>query len=114
MRVFVFGSNLAGRHGLGSAKEAMYRHGAIWGKGVGFHGRSYAIPTKDHKLRVMPIEKIRPYVSDFIKFAKEHPEMEFCIVAVGCGLAGYTPAQMAPLFEGAPKNCIFATNWNKV
>ena len=45
-RIFVFGSNLAGRHGKGAAKFAKDYHGAIYGRGVGLQGTSYAIPTK--------------------------------------------------------------------
>jgi len=103
--IFVFGSNLAGRHGKGSAKEAFMHHGAVYGQGVGLQGRSYAIPTKDKSLKKMPLHDIEPYVSEFMGFAREHPEMTFDIVAIGCGLAGYTPEQIAPMFRGVPENC---------
>ncbi len=105
MKIFVFGSNLAGRHGAGSAKAARLYHGAINGIGVGISGNSYAIPTKDRKLRVLPISEISKHIQIFLQFAKDHPEMEFHIVAIGCGLAGYTPAEIGPMFQGAPNNC---------
>lgn len=104
-RVFVFGSNLAGRHGRGSAHEAMLRHGAKYGVGVGRCGNSYAIPTKDEQLRVLSLNCIAKYVEDFIAYAKAHPELTFDVVAIGCGLAGYEPSQIAPMFSGAPSNC---------
>lgn len=114
--IFVFGSNLAGIHGAGAARDAVLRHGATyeknvtarWGKrgqyGVGMQGSSYAIPTKDEWIRTLPIERIRPFVKEFIEFALAHPELEFNVTRIGCGLAGYKDAEMSPLFEGAPDN----------
>jgi len=110
-RILVFGSNLAGRHGRGSALTAYQKYGAEYGKGVGFYGRSYAIPTKDEQLRVLPIQEIEKYVKEFIKFAKNNPDMIFRVVAVGTGLAGYANWDMAPLFKGSPDNCIFPESW---
>jgi hypothetical protein len=104
--IFVFGSNLKGMHGAGSALEALTNHGAIRGKGVGPQGNSYAIPTKNHFLNVLPIDTIKNYVDNFIEYAKDHPEDTFNIVAIGCGLAGYLPEDIAPLFHKAPENCI--------
>lgn len=109
--IFVFGSNLSGRHGKGTALHARTYYGAVDGKGVGLQGASYAIPTKDHALRAIPLNQIAHYVSQFIKFAVEHPEMTFQVTRVGCGLAGYSDKQMAPLFEGAPKNCQLPEEW---
>ncbi len=100
MKVFVFGSNLAGRHGKGSALVARRDHGARIGVGVGLTGRSYAIPTKSAKLRVLPLGQIARHVRDFIDFARHHTEMEFSIVKIGCGLAGYRPEQIARCLPG--------------
>ena len=99
--IFVFGSNLSGRHGRGAALYARTHHSAVDGKGVGRHGNSYAIPTKDHALRPMPLEQIAHYVRQFIEFAAVHPELAFQVTRVGCGLAGYSDQQMVPLFGGA-------------
>ena len=85
--VFVFGSNEAGRHGLGAAKLAREKFGAVYGVGVGLRGNSYAIPTKDAELRILPLERIAQYVDDFIEFAKSNPELQFNVTEVGCGLA---------------------------
>lgn len=109
--IFVFGSNLAGRHGAGSAKHAMLHHGARYGVGVGFCGTSYAIPTKDSALRVLPLDTIAIYVNEFLTFARNNPFMIFHVVKVGCGLAGYTDAQVAPLFQGLPNNCKVHQDW---
>lgn len=109
--IFVFGSNLAGRHGSGSARFAMDHHGAEYGVGIGLTGNSYAIPTKDSQIKTLPLANIREYVKDFIQFAKDHPEMEFKIVKVGCGLAGYDDEDIAPMFRGSPENCIFHEDW---
>ena len=102
--VFVFGSNLAGRHGAGAALYAKKHHGAIYGFGVGLQGNSYAIPTKDEDLKTLSLERIRYYVSQFIAFAVAHPHKKFKLTAIGCGLAGYAPEDIAPMFKTAPSN----------
>lgn len=111
--IFVFGSNLAGRHGLGAAKEAFYKHGAIIGQGEGWQGQSYALPTKDVYLESLPLEDIEANVHEFLRFAKGHPDLEFEVTRVGCGLAGYKDEQIAPMFFGAPTNCAFSSRWSK-
>ena len=94
--IFVFGSNLAGAHGGGAARIAVERFGAIMGQGVGLQGQSYAIPTMQGG-----VNTILPYVEEFIAFAKQHPELTFLVTRIGCGIAGFTPDQIAPLFAGA-------------
>ena len=94
--IFVFGSNLAGMHGGGAARLARLRWGAVMGQGVGLQGRTYAIPT----MQGSP-ETIKPYVDEFIAFAKAHPGLRFLVTEIGCGIAGFTPSQIAPLFAGA-------------
>lgn len=111
MNIFVFGSNLAGRHGAGAALFARYNHGAIYGRGVGLQGQSYAIPTKDEKLRTLPLEDIHQHVKDFIAYATEQTWMKFNVTRIGCGLAGYKDHQIAPMFKGAPLNCNLPEGW---
>ena len=94
--IFVFGSNLAGAHGGGAARIAAENFGAIIGQGVGLQGQSYAIPTMQGD-----VNTIKPYVDEFIAFAKQHPELTFLVTRIGCGIAGFTPAEIAPLFAGA-------------
>ena len=94
--IFVFGSNLAGHHGGGAALLAWRKWGAVWGQGVGLQGQTYGIPT----MHGGP-EAIRPYVDEFVDFARRHPELTFLVTEVGCGIAGFTPAQIAPLFADA-------------
>ena len=94
--VFVFGSNLQGSHGGGAAAAAVRYFGAIWGQGVGMQGQCYAIPTMNGGVDV-----IRPYVDEFIEFAKGHPELTFLVTRIGCGIAGFRDEQMAPLFADA-------------
>ncbi len=94
--VFVFGSNLAGMHGGGAARIAFQQFGAVMGCGVGLRGQSYAIPTMQGG-----VETIRPYVDEFITFAKEHPELFFYVTRIGCGIAGFRDKEIAPLFEKA-------------
>lgn len=110
-KIFVFGSNLAGRHGLGAALFARQNHGAIMGQGAGLQGDSYAIPTKNHDLKTLPLEVVSKYVQVFLAFAGQHPELEFHVTRVGCGLAGYKDKDVAPLFVGAPDNCILPEGW---
>ena len=99
--IFVFGSNEAGRHGKGAALFARQNHGAIYGKGVGLQGNSYAIPTKDKNIRTLPLSSIEKYVDEFLEFAACNQQLEFNVTRVGCGLAGYTDQQIAPLFKAA-------------
>ena len=94
--IFVFGSNLAGFHGGGAARVAHQRFGAVWGQGVGLQGQSYAIPTMQGG-----VETIRPYVDEFIVFARQHPELTFLVTRIGCGIAGFTDEDIAPLFKEA-------------
>ena len=108
---FVFGSNTAGIHGAGAAKYALKFCGAIWGVGFGHCGDSFAIPTKSAQLRTLPIPVIRDYVNEFLKYARANPSINFKITRIGCGLAGYTDAEIAPLFIHAPDNCVFDTAW---
>lgn len=107
--IFVFGSNLSGIHGAGAAAEAL-NYGAVWGKGVGLFGRSYAIPTKDERIKTLPLREIKPHIEAFVKFTQEHPELRFFVTRIGCGLAGFQDSQIAPLFKDAA-NCSFALEW---
>ena len=94
--VFVFGSNLGGFHGGGAARVAMNQFGAVWGQGVGLQGQSYAIPTMHGG-----VDAIKPYVDEFIAFAREHRELKFLVTPIGCGIAGFKVEDIAPLFADA-------------
>lgn len=94
--VFVFGSNIAGFHGGGAARAAYKKFGAIWGQGVGMQGQSYAIPTMQGG-----VETIAPYVGEFIEYARNHPDKRFIVTEIGCGIAGFAPEEIAPLFAKA-------------
>jgi len=94
--VFVFGSNLGGFHAGGAARVAMERFGAVWGQGVGLQGQSYAIPTMHGGVDV-----IKPYVDEFIAFARAHRELKFLVTPIGCGIAGFAVDEIAPLFADA-------------
>lgn len=109
--IFVFGSNRAGRHGKGAALFAKKHHGAIQGQGRGLQGESYAIPTKDQHLRTLPLSEIEKEVNLFLEFARQHPEKTFNVTRIGCGLAGYTDLDIAPMFYHAPTNCVLDTVW---
>ena len=99
--IFVFGSNLYGMHGGGAARTAHQQFGAEWGVGVGPTGKCYAIPTMHGG-----IDTIKPYVDDFITYAKEHTNQHFYVTRIGCGIAGYNPGQIAPHFKNHPENVI--------
>ena len=106
--VFAFGSNLMGLHGGGAARLARKKFGAIPGQGFGLQGRSFAIPTMQGG-----IETIKPYVDKFIDFAKNHQELTFLVTRIGCGIAGFTDEQMAPLFHEASRfpNVVLPQGW---
>lgn len=94
--IFVFGSNLDGYHGGGAAHLAFKKFGAVWGQGVGLHGQSYAIPTMHGG-----VSAIKPYVDEFIAFARAHTELYFYVTRIGCGIAGFKDSDIAPLFADA-------------
>lgn len=102
--IWVFASNLAGKHGAGSALHAKRFYGAKYGIGIGMQGDSYAIPTKDKNLKVMPLKEIEHHVKDFLSYAKKNEDLAFNVVKIGCGLAGYKPEEIAPMFEGYSEN----------
>lgn len=111
--VFVFGSNLSGIHGAGAARVAFELFGAKLKEGVGLYGRSYAIPTKDHRIKKMRLSAIKPHIQNFVEFANRRPDLEFFITRVGCGLAGYKDSDIAPLFKGLGSNCSISHEWKK-
>ena len=106
--VFVFGSNLAGAHGGGAALLAYRKFGAIWGQGVGLQGQSYDIPTMHGG-----VDAIKPYVDEFIEFAKTRPDLTFLVTRVGCGIAGFTNEEISPLFAKAHEveNIVLPSGW---
>lgn len=104
--IFVFGSNSAGRHGAGAAAYAENHWGAIYGRGEGRQGQAYGIPTKDHVLATRSLEQIKISVDTFLDYARAHPRLRFLVTEIGCGLAGYTPKDIAPMFADAPENCV--------
>lgn len=112
--IFVFGSNTAGRHGKGAALYALQNHGAVYGVGVGRTGDSYGIPTKTGDLRVLPLERISEEVEKFLVYAKSQPNLTFNITRIGCGYAGYSDSDIAPMFEKAPANCALPKEWTEM
>lgn len=109
--IFVFGSNLAGRHGKGSALEAVRNHGAVYGQGQGLQGNSYAIPTKDERLMTLSIQMVAWHIGRFVGFAYAHPELTFNVVKVGCGLAGFKEDDIRGFFAPSPPNVNLPEGW---
>jgi len=106
--IFVFGSNREGRHGKGAALAAQLNHGAIYGQAEGLQGDSYAIITKELRRNYpkVTLAEITSGVEKFLDFAAEHTDSEFNVTAIGCGLAGFTPAEIGPLFADKTDNVI--------
>lgn len=113
-KVFVFGSNLAGRHGKGAALTARQEYGAVYGRGFGRQGHAYAIPTKDKYLRPLPLPTIKFHCEEFVRYATAHADEEFLLTRVGCGLAGYTDREIAPFFRGCPANVEMPEGWREL
>lgn len=113
-QIFVFGSNYGGRHGKGAALTAVKKFGAINGQGVGLQGQSYGIATKDRHLKVLPLYQIEAQVQAFLKFARLRSELEFLVTPIGCGLAGYKPEQIAPMFVNKTDNVRVPTSFATV
>lgn len=109
--IFVFGSNLAGRHGRGAASDAAVYWSAKHGTGRGRTGQAYAIATKDAHMRALPLAHIALDIHQFLSYAEDHPELDFQVTRIGCGLAGYTDKEIAPLFRGATSNCHLPLGW---
>ena len=111
--IFVFGSNLAGRHGKGAALFARKNYGAVYGVANGPTGQAYAIPTKDERFAALPIDKISEYVSDFCLYARSYPDINFQLTPVGTGLAGIPKRTMVKLFHQhkIPSNVFLTSTW---
>jgi hypothetical protein len=109
--IFVFGSNLGGKHLGGAARYAADNFGAEMGVGEGRTGQSYALPTMDAGFGVLSLGDIRDRIDDFKDYARDNPNLEFYVTRVGCGIAGYSDSQMAVLFVGSPSNCFFDPQW---
>ena len=90
---------------------ARQKHRAEYGVGVGRTGNAYAIPTKDERIRTLPLNRIQLFVAEFIFYANQNPQLEFEVTRIGCGLAGYTDSEIAPMFRDAPKNCQLPEGW---
>lgn len=109
--IFVFGSNTAGRHGKGAALDAVKHFGATLAIGEGPQGQAYAIPTKDNNLRTLPLDQIAQSVDSFVRYANAHPHYAFRVTRIGCGLAGYKPEQIRPMFSNCPSNVELPGAW---
>ena len=105
--IFVFGSNGSGAHLGGAAATAVAKFGAAYGQAEGLQGQSYAINTMDG------FEVMKEQVLRFVEFAREHPELRFLVTEIGCGIAGYTPEEVAPLFAGVPKNVVLPESFGR-
>jgi hypothetical protein len=111
MKIFVFGSNLAGRHGAGAALDARRYHGAVYGVAEGLMGNAYGIATKDRELKPRTLVDIQTSVETFLAFARETPELTYQVTRIGCGLAGYKDHEIGPMFADAPGNCELPVQW---
>lgn len=109
--VFVFGSNLQGIHRSGAAKDAMEKYGAIFGQGEGIQGNCYALPTKRTPWVSLSLDEIREHVGVFLEYATKNSTTQFNVTKVGCGLAGYSSKDIAPMFYAAPENCWMHRDW---
>lgn len=110
--IFVFGSNLAGRHGKGAALHAKHYYGAEEGNGHGLQGNSYAIPTKNEKLRTLPLLQIKKYIDVFTMHCIKHKKAEYYLTPIGTGLAGYSQKQIYALFSVHIVNVVLASSWD--
>lgn len=111
--VFVFGSDLAGRHNWGDALTALREHGAVYGRAVGLQGKSYGIPIQDEQGKLLPLPVIAQYIEAFLRFAATHRELRFSVTRLACGRNKYRDEQIAPLFANAPQNCQLPKSWHR-
>lgn len=112
--IFVTGSNYAGVHGAGGAKQAKNSFGAVWGVSEGFTGQCYLIPTKDLEITSLPLPAIAKHVSSFVDWTFIRSDLVFLVTAIGTGLAGYSNKEIAPLFaQSNSSNCVFDVEWQE-
>lgn len=111
--IFVFGSNEAGRHGMGAALYAVKHYDAEYGRGIGRTGNAYALPTKNHYIQTLSLDRIQKYIDDFREYSYSNSDLIFKITRIGCGLAGYSDKEIAPMFINFPDNCKFDTKWKE-
>jgi hypothetical protein len=109
--IFVFGSNQGGVHAGGAARDAKEHFGAVMGIQFGLRGRSFAIPTLDSDYQQLPLDAIKASVTLFLRFATGRPDHLFYVTPIGTGIAGFSHDQIAPLFAGAPSNCLLPPEW---
>lgn len=109
--IFTFGSNEAGIHGAGAALFAYQKRGARYGFSYGHSGDSFAIPTKNADIVTIGLDMINAYIAGFLAYATGKRKLKFYVTRIGCGLAGYKDSDIAPMFVGAPKNCMFDEKW---
>ena len=111
--IFVFGSNLAGRHGKGAALFAKLNYGAEQGVGEGLTGSAYTIPTKDRNLRTRTLPEVATSIDKYLKFAIDNPDKFFLTTPIGTGLAGFTKKEIANIFQTRelPSNIVFSKEW---
>lgn len=110
--IFVFGSNLQGRHGKGAAKFAVDNYGAVYGEGRGLQGNSYALPTKETPYKTLTHTEIRENIKEFLSFAEERKDLTFLLTPVGCGFAGVSYKFILYCFpEQIPDNIVLASSW---
>lgn len=112
--IFVFGSNLRGRHGKGAAREAARVWGAEEGVGFGRTGMAYAVPTKRSPYQTLELRVIGSHIESLLEYARQHPDLTFLVTAIGCGLAGFKPQQIAPFFQDAPPNMVLPEEFTNV
>jgi hypothetical protein len=113
-KIMVFGSNERGAHGKGAALYAKQHYGAIYGQAYGLQGLSFAIPTKDAKLKTLPLQRINDYVDRFLVFAKKNQQYKFLLTPIGCGLAGLKYEDVAPMFANVPDNITLPEEFKQV
>lgn len=109
--IFVFGSNMLGKHIGGAARQAHENFGAIWGKPEGIQGESYALPTVSRSMAPYSLAMIRTNISSFLSYARHHPEKTFLLTKIACGIAGHNEEDIAPMFKHAPDNVVRPRGW---
>lgn len=112
--IFVFGSNLAGKHCSGAADCAMRYENANYGQAIGLQGTSYAIPTMDAQIEPLSLHEIKSHVNDFLDYARISRNTQFFVTRIGCGRAGYKDEEIAPMFKKAPANCVLPECWVEI
>lgn len=105
-QIIVVGTNLAGKHLGGAARQAHNDFGLVWGVGEGLYGKTYAFPTLTEDFGKRAIASLQESVRKLYQCCNDNQDKQFLLTPVGTGIAGYAVNEMKALFTNPPTNLV--------